>query len=345
MGAEVVLDGSRGEGGGQILRTAMALCTLLGRPLAISNIRAGRGAPGLAAQHLTGVRAVCTACGGTVEGADLGSQTLRFVPGPIRGGKFTFDVSEVRASAGSVGMLYLALLPVLAFAPEPSRIELKGGTHTKWAPPVHYLRDVLLPALARMGLDATIDVDTWGWYPQGGGTARAEIRPTPVLSPLDLTTRPALDAVHLMSTVSNLPLQIARRQQDRARKRLADAGVPVHIEAAKAPSPGKGTFVFVRPDYGEVNAGFSSLGELGKPAETVADEAVDAFCEHDGTDAPVDPHLADQILPYMALAEGHSRVSVAAITDHCRTNVWVIEQFLPVGFEVDEERRLITCRH
>ncbi len=337
MEAYVVLDGSRGEGGGQILRTGLALCGLMGRPLEIAHIRSGRRKPGLAAQHLTGVRAVARVTGGTVEGAELGSQKLRFVPGPIRGGDFILDVSEVQASAGSVGLLFQAVLPVLAYAPEPSALTLKGGTHVNWAPPLHYLRDALLPALRMLGLWADIDIETWGWYPGGGGVATARTRPVTELRPIRLVARPDLERLELLSVVSNLPVQIARRQQDRAQRRLRDEGITPHIQTAKVPSPGKGTFVFVLAHYEDVRAGFSALGELGKPAERVADKAVDAFFGHHRTGCPVDPHLADQLIPYMALAAGRSELAVSAATRHLMTVAEVTEEITGAEIEVEGE--------
>ncbi len=337
MQSPVVLDGSHGEGGGQILRTGLALCALTGRPLEMVRIREGRRNPGLAAQHLTGVRAVAEITGGSVEGAEMGSRELRFVPGLIRGGDYRFDVSEAQASAGSVGLLFQAVAPVLAFAPVPSRLTLKGGTHVKWAPPIHFLEGVLLPALSKTGLEGTVHTETWGWYPEGGGTARARVQPVNGLRSLILTERPELDRVDLLSVVSNLPVQIAQRQQDRARKRLEDAGIPLRIETAKVPSPGKGTFVFLLAHYRDIRAGFGSLGELGKPAETVADEAVEAFLAHHQTGRPVDPHLADQILPFLALAEGQSTIATSEITQHLATVAEVAGEITGAKIEIEGE--------
>lgn len=337
MGSVVVLDGSRGEGGGQILRTGMALCALMGRPLEIVRIRAGRRNPGLAAQHLTGVRALVEITGGSVEGASIGSRALRFSPGPIRGGAYTFDVSEAQASAGSVGMLFQAVAPALAYAPEPSRLTLKGGTHVKWAPPVHYLQEVLLPTLARTGLGAEIETETWGWYPEGGGVARAEVRPAGALSGIDLTARPGLERVDLLSAVSNLPVSIARRQQDRAQRRLQDAGLPLRVETFRAPSPGKGTFVFLLARYGAMRAGFSALGELGRPAEQVADEAVDALLAHHEAGQAVDPHLSDQLVLYLALAEGRSAFATSRVTQHLLTAAEVAAEIAGARVEVEGE--------
>ena len=168
----------------------------------------------------------------------------------------------------------------LRFVPGPARLALKGGTHLKWASPVHFLGDVQWPALSKTGLECRVHTETWGWYPEGGGTARARVQPVNVLRSLTPTERPDLNRVDLLSVVSNLPVQIARWQQDRDRKRLKDARIPLRIETAKAPSPGKGTFVFLLAQYGNIKAGFSSLGEIDKPAEQVAHEAVDAFLAH-----------------------------------------------------------------
>jgi RNA 3'-terminal phosphate cyclase (ATP) len=315
----------------------MALCALTGRSLEIDRIRANRRKLGLAAQHLTGVKAVARICGGTLEGAEIGSQRLRFQPGPIAGGSYRFDVSEVRASAGSSGMLFQTVLPVLAFAGAPSELVLKGGTHTKWAPPIHFLKEVLLPTLKSTGLDTGLDVETWGWYPQGGGVCRATIQPVDALEPVHLTGRPVLEHVDLLSVVSNLPVSIARRQQDRARKRLEDAGIPLRIETTKAPSPGKGTFVFLLAHYGAHRAGFSALGELGKPAETVADEAVDAFLAHHGSEGPVDPYLADQMVIFLALARGRSTFATSQVTPHLVTVAEVAGEITGAEIKIEGE--------
>jgi len=315
------IDGSHGEGGGQILRTALSLAAIMGLEVEITNIRAGRRRPGLMAQHLTGARAVADIARGELEGAALGSQRIRFHPGQIAGGKYRFDVSEVRTSAGSTGMVFQSIAPVLAFAEMPSEIVLKGGTHTEWAPPADYLRNVFLPTVSRMGLDAELRTEAWGWYPVGGGTVRAHVRPVHALRSLDLLERGDLVALTGCSAVSNLPTSIARRQRLQLRKRLNENGLDAKIELLDAPSPGKGTFVFLRARFEHVVAGFSSLGRKGLPAERVADQAAEEFLAYIASSGAFDPRLADQMVLYMALAEGRSQFTTSQVSQHLLTNL------------------------
>ena len=329
------IDGSHGEGGGQILRTALSLAAIIGLDVEISSIRAGRRRPGLMAQHLTGARAVAEITQGELEGAALGSQEITFRPGRIAGGRYRFDVSEARASAGSTGMIFQSIAPVLAFAEAPSEVILKGGTHTEWAPPTDYLKDVFLPTVSGMGLDAELRTETWGWYPVGGGTVRVHVHPLHALRPLDLSERGDLVALTGCSVVSDLPLSIARRQRLQLRKRLNENGLDAKIELLDAPSSGKGTFVFLLARFEHIVAGFSSLGSKGLPAERVADQAADEFLAYIASNGATDPHLADQLILYMALAEGCSRFTTSQVSQHLLTNLWVTEQLIPAAFNVE----------
>ncbi len=174
----IVVNGSYGEGGGQVLRTSLTLSTLLGEPMRIENIRARRRNPGLQAQHLTGVRAIAQICDAELEGADLGSLTLTFKPRSLpQAGEYSFDVAEARkgGSAGATSLVFQTLLLPLTFARGQSRLTIRGGTHVAWSPPFHYLKHVYLPILTRMGLEARAEIEKWGWYPIGGGEMAASI--------------------------------------------------------------------------------------------------------------------------------------------------------------------------
>ncbi len=336
------IDGSYGEGGGQILRTSLSLAALLGREIEITNIRAGRKKAGLMAQHLTGVKALVDITGGNAEGASFGSECLIFRPGRARAGSYTFDVSDVKASAGSVGMIFHSVFPVLAFAGGNSHLTLKGGTHTNWAPPVNYLESVFFPMAGKMGLKGSISVLRWGWYPEGKGMVEANVERCSGLAPVEITQPGRLKSIRGISAVSNLPLSIAKRQRDRAYRKLRRLGYPVDIEIFEAPSIGKGTFLFLVVEFENSLAGFSALGERGKPAELVADEAADQLMEHVSSGAAIDPHLSDQIVLYMALANGRSTFTTSRLSRHLTTNIWAIEQFLPVRFEIDAEREMVS---
>jgi RNA 3'-terminal phosphate cyclase (ATP) len=334
------LDGSYGEGGGQIVRTSLSLAALLGRAVRLENIRAGRPKPGLKAQHLTGVRALARITGAEVGGAQLHSRELIFRPRRLQAGKFLFDVAETTGSAGSVTLLAQALLPPLLAAGQTSRLNLKGGTHVSWSPPAHYFMEVFLPALAEMGAEVKMSLIKWGWYPRGGGEVQLTVRPAPRLAPVDWREPPRRQDFRGLSAASRLPEHISARQARRLKERL---GQDLPVEELQAPAQDPGSFVFL---WGP-RAGFSALGARGKPAEKVADEAADEFFRFQQRRAAIDRHLADQILLYLAQADGPSTLAVEEITLHLLTNLWVIEQFLGPLFQVEGARGepgKIVCR-
>jgi len=338
----IVINGSYGEGGGQVLRTSLTLSALLGEPVRIENIRVKRRKPGLQAQHLTGVRAIAQICDGELEGADFGSPTLTFRPtSPPRTGEYSFDVAKARkgGSAGATSLVFQTLLLPLASAPGQSRLTIRGGTHVAWSPPFHYLKHVYLPALARMGLEARAEIERWGWYPIGGGEMTATIRGRKGshLSGLNLVERGELKRLWGISTTSNLPPHISQRQKRRAEEYLRKRGFDPQIEIVDAPSPGQGTVVFLMAEYEHTVAGFSSLGRRGKPAEKVAEEACRDFIAYHQSGACLDKHLADQLILPLALTPGPSAFTTCEITQHLLTNVWVVEQFLDVRFEIEGE--------
>jgi len=330
------IDGSKGEGGGQILRSSLAMSAVLGRPIRMKNIRAGRSKPGLQAQHLTCVNALAEIADAHVEGATLGSQELMFVPHALKPGRYTFDVAQVRPSAGSISLVFQAIVVPLAFAGDVSSVTLLGGTHVSWSPPVHYLQMVYLPTTAGMGLQADIQLKRWGWYPKGGGEAVAQVHPAK-LRGIDLSQRGERKGIRGISAVSNLPMSIALRQQDRSLKVLRSGGMGAAFEVVNAPSRGQGTVVFILAEFERSRAGFTSLGARGKRAEKVAEEACKECLDFLKSGAAIEEHLADQLVPLMALAEGRSCFTTSKISLHLLTNIWVAEQFLPVEFQVDGE--------
>jgi RNA 3'-terminal phosphate cyclase (ATP) len=331
----ILIDGSYGEGGGQILRSSLTLAAVLSKPVEIINIRAGRKKPGLQTQHLTGVRAVAEITDGKLEGDELQSTRIKFEPGKIRHGKFEFDVMKVKASAGSTGMIFQQVAPVLAFAQGGSHIVLKGGTHTAWAPPIDYLSSVFLPTIAQMGFHAELKTEVWGWYPIGQGRVIGAIHAIKdTLKGINLTERGELKKITGVSILSNLPPHIGEREIKQANDRLKDHKLEAEIEIVQAPSKGTGNFFFLLAEYENTLAGFSALGERGKRAEVVANEAVDEFLKHHQSQMAIEKHLADQLILYMALAEGKSSFTTSEISNHVITNLWVMEQFLPVKVEV-----------
>lgn len=330
----IEIDGSHGEGGGQILRTGLALSTLTGKPVRIRRIRSGRKAPGLRPQHLISAQAAARICGGRLVGAEPNSTELRFHPGEVQAGRHAFDVG----TAGSTSLILQTILPPLAFARSASRILVKGGTHAAWSPPADYLRDVFLHAVARMGIRAKLDIHRAGFYPIGGGEIETIVEPSPVpLKPLRIKERGPLKFLRVISAVAHLPLSIAERQLNRATNRLAEQGLAPQGATQTVESPGKGTYCFILADFENVRAGFSALGEIGKRAERVADEAVEDFLRYWNGKGTLDHYLADQVVLYMALANGDSFITVSEVTKHLKTNIWVIEQFLPIKFALEED--------
>ena len=331
----LTIDGSFGEGGGQILRTALALAAILQRPVEIRNIRGGRKKPGLRPQHLAAVKALAKVTSAQVRGAEVGSTRLYFEPCQLKGGTYTLDIG----TAGSTALVLQAVMPGLLFAEDPSRMTITGGTHVPWSPCFHYLKEIFVPAVSEMGGMVSLEIGPWGWYPKGGGRVVTSISPVGGLSAVDRTNRGGLTGMTVLSAVSNLPAGIGERQRDQALKGLRGQGYhATSVELLKGPSPGPGTVVFLKAEFEQGAAGFTSLGQRGKPAETVADEASSAFLQFIASGAAVDSHLADQLALYMALAKGRSSLVVQTITKHLLTNMWVIEQFLPVAFEVNEQR-------
>ena len=332
----IEIDGNYGEGGGQILRSALSLSAILGQPIRMTNIRSGRRKPGLAAQHLTCVNAVAAITNATVAGDTLGSLTLTLRPEKIRGGSYTFDVASVRPSAGALSLVFQSIALPLAHAEVPSTVTLRGGTDVPMSPNVHYLQEVFIPMAAKFGFRGSLKRNRWGWYPKGGGEAVAQIQPVSSWRGVDLCERGELKEIRGVSAVSNLPKHILVRQQEQSLKQLKPlAKCPIKVALVEGESIGQGTLVFLNTVFENVRGGFCALGERGKPAERVADDACRELRAFLNSSAAIEPHLADQLILPMALAEGESRITTARITRHLTTNIWLVQQLLPVRFDVE----------
>jgi RNA 3'-terminal phosphate cyclase (ATP) len=345
----IQIDGSYGEGGGQVIRTSLALAVLSGQPLQLVRIRAGRRTPGLGAQHFTAVRAAASICDAVVQGDQLGSQELHFSPGgPAEPGSYTWDVAEMRkgGSAGATSLVLQTILLPLALAPGRSKLVIRGGTHVPWSPPFLYLDQVYLAILARCGISASVALETWGFYPAGGGELVAEICGSHApLQPLTLTERAPLQKVWGTAVVSNLPSHIPQRMANRAMNILAEAGLQANVQAShvRARGPGAGIFLLTEDQNG-VRAGFSSYGRKGLPAEEVAADACQQLLDYYLSEAPVDAHLADQLILPLALADGTSRFTVSRLSEHLCTNMWVVEQFAQAHIEIVENTVTVKPR-
>jgi RNA 3'-terminal phosphate cyclase (ATP) len=324
----ITLDGSHGEGGGQILRTALSLSLLTGRPFRIVRIRANRDKPGLRPQHLKAVEAAAMLCGADVAGAEVGSRDLVFRPGPIAPRDVTIDIG----TAGSTSLILQTLhLPIALRADTAVRIVLTGGTFTPKAPPYPFLDQTWRGHLAHLGLPIALAMPSAGFYPRGGGRLEAWIEPARP-RPWVRTTRGDLLRIRGVAGVANLRDDLAARLRDRAVERIRDQGwdVEVAIETVGWTSPGQGAAISLTAEHaGSTAATFVGIGERGKPAELVADEAVAELVAYlNVPDGAVDPHSADQILLPLALADGRSVYTVSEVTEHLRTNAQTIRAFL-----------------
>jgi RNA 3'-phosphate cyclase len=339
----IEIDGSLGEGGGQVLRSSLTLSVLTGQPVHLTQIRARRPKPGLQPQHLAAVRAAAAISGAVVEGAVLGSDELTFIPGSVRRGDYRFDIG----SAGSTSLVLQTILLPLAVGLDlrglrdleglTSEVTLIGGTHVPWSPCTHYLDLQWLPYLRRMGLNAELELLLAGFYPQGNGQARARIEPARELAPLHLPERGALKRIRGISAVANLDMAIAERQRSRAIERLKGKHKDIEIELLDLPARTRGTFLLLHAEFKQASACYVGLGALGKRAEQVADEAclwLEKFLA--GTGA-IDEYLADQLLLPLAFASGESKFRTAQVTPHLQTNAEVIRAFGAAEIEIERE--------
>jgi RNA 3'-terminal phosphate cyclase (ATP) len=340
----LLINGAYGEGGGQILRTSLALAAILHQPIRIENIRAGRKNPGLAAQHLTSVRAAAMICDAKLAGDELGSTTLTFIPqSDAIPGFYEFDVSDARegGSAGAATLVLQTVLPPLARASSPSTVTVKGGTHVPWSPPFHYLRDTYLPMIAPLGLIATLELLAWGWYPAGGGEIKATILGRTAPASAFPAKRGTLKRVHGVAVASSLPAHIAQRIRDRAARLLDQQDLPFSIEPQRVQSVSPGAGLFLTAEYESSRAGFSALGEKGKPSERVAEEAVNALLAFHYGRTLLDEHLADQLILPLALSGLAATPSAERISAHTLTNLWVVEQFLGPVAQINQNQKML----
>ncbi len=331
------IDGSSGEGGGQILRIALAMAVLCRREVIIRRIRANRPRPGLRPQHLQAVRALAAIGMADVEGAEVDSTRLSFRPRGLRAGPYRFAIG----TAGACTLLLAAVLPPLLFAAGPSEVVVTGGTHVPFSPPYHYFAEVFLPALAAMGARVECALGRWGWHPEGGGEVRVRIAPCRGLHGGHLEEPGPLRALELLVGLGNLPEHVGRREAAAVRRCLGGQAGLLASRIVRAEAAGQGNALFLKAVFERTVAGFTSLGRRGKPAEQVAEEVCREWGSFMAGQATVDRHLADQLIPYLALASGRSSLVTEELTSHLRTNIEVVQQFLPVRFETDPRQALV----
>jgi RNA 3'-terminal phosphate cyclase (ATP) len=339
----IVLDGSQGEGGGQILRTALSLSAITGRPFTIVKLRAGRLKAGLRPQHREAARAVARIVDAELEGDEVGSSRLAFRPRRRPApGEWTLDVG----TAGSTPLLLQTVCWPLALAGGPSSVTLRGGTHQDHAPSFHYLALVWAPAVARLGFEVGLELQAAGFYPEGGGEFTARVEPAHAMPPLDLRHRGTLREVEVVSMVGGLGFEIADRQASRALRRLRDSGIAAEAERVPVPARrSKGGHVLVVATFERTRSGHGAVSARERSPEQVADDAVNGFRAHLAGGAAVDRHLADQLLLPAALGAAGLvpapagvvpgvRYTVGAVTRHLTTNAAVIRRFLDVEIAV-----------
>ncbi|MFN4133042.1 MAG: RNA 3'-terminal phosphate cyclase [Candidatus Hadarchaeales archaeon] len=330
----IEIDGSMGEGGGSVVRVAVTLSAVSQQPVRIFNIRARRSRPGLHPQHLKAIEAVARLCNAKVEGLTIGSKEITFIPGTIGGGKYRVDIG----TAGGTTLILQAIMPAAAFSSSRVELEITGGTDNPQAPPIDFMKNVTLPNLRRMGFNGDVVCIRRGHYPKGGGIIQAKIDPVKNLSSIKLLDAGNVVRIRGIAHAMMLPAHIARRMAHAATKALLAAGysdveIKTEVSEEGGLGPGTGITLWAETDGGAILGG-SSLGRPGKMAEHVGREAVEALLKEIEGGA-VDSHTADQLIPYLALANGISEIKTSKLTLHALTNIALVEKILGVKFSIE----------
>ena len=335
------IDGSQKSGSGTILRLAVAVATIRGQALHITNIRQKRPNPGLKHQHLESVLTAAKLCNAEIKGAELGSEELWFTPKEIQGG----NIEATIETAGSIPLLFLSTLPICLFAKTPVQLHAAGGgTDTRNAPTINYLRNILLPSLTKMGITAQINVQKYGYYPKGAGEATLTVKPNPHLNPFVLETFGKLKTIDGISVCTFLAnREVAQRQAKAAQTCLAQNGYPTDIavinDQTNPIQKGSSLTLWAKTDT-EVIIGADAIGEIQKIAEDVGREAAQTLNKELATQPTVDEFLADMLIPYMALSEGRSAFLTRCVTEHIEANIWLMEKTLNVKFNLSKHNNL-----
>ena len=329
----ITLDGSQGEGGGQILRSSLALSILTGKPFKLTDIRANRKQPGLRPSHMMAVKAAADIAAARYKGGTVGSSTLYFEPGDVTAGTYKFAIG----TAGATGLvLHTVYLPLALRGAGPSEVTITGGTHVSTSPCFHYNAVTWAGYMRKMGLEVELTMPRAGFYPRGGGEIVCRVEPCEAIRPLRLMTVPELTAAGGFSAVAGLPESIADRQAKRLKTRLKGIDVESHVPI-ETWAGGPGTVAAVIFRQAPIPTLFFAIGERGKPAESVADDAAEQAKAYRDSGCPVDPHAADQILLPLVFADGPSEYRVSEVTLHLTTNIDVIRQFVDREITIDGE--------
>ena len=333
----ITIDGSYGEGGGQIIRSGVALSALTLNEVIINNIRAGRPKPGLKRQHIAGIELVGKLVDAEISGLDIGSKQLIFTPNKRKSGYFEYDIG----TAGAISLVLQAVLPAAVLAPGDIRLEITGGTDVSWSPPIDYMREILIPILVRLGLDVTLIQKKRGHYPRGGGTVECTIHHVHKIHPITALHFGNLVRIGGISHCVRLPNHIASRQASSAKFALAEITDDISISEESYQKgndphlgPGSGIVLWAESDTG-FRLGADALGERGKRAEIVGREAAQQLKQEIISGYPIDSHLCDMLIPFLALADGDSTIGITKITSHLQTNLWVVEKMLKVKAQLN----------
>jgi RNA 3'-terminal phosphate cyclase (ATP) len=335
----ITLDGSHGEGGGQIVRTAITLSCLTGTPVLIENIRAGRKPSGLRPQHVTAIYAAAEISEAEVQGVEVGSNAVLFEPGEhMRAGDYEWSVG----TAGATTLVLQTILLPLALADGESTVKIHGGTHVPNSPSGHYVRDVYVPVLLSMGVDVQVYMDCYGWTPEGGGTLEAYTAGNAQPVGVDKRERGRIERVFGTAIGCNLPSHIPQRIANRATNLLTEFDAPVDIRPQRTRSISTGAGIFLAVEYTNGRGGFGVIGRKGMPSEAVAEKAITALLGFHDSGAAIDRHLADQLIVPLALAQGASAFTTDDLTSHLYTNINTVRAFTDRPIEVDESTRTVT---
>ncbi len=328
------VDGSFGEGGGQILRTAIAFSLILGRPVHVTKIRAGREVPGLRPQHAASLRILRDISGGALEGGEIGSTEVRFFPRQVESNTMKLDLK----TAASMTLLLQAVVPAASLSGSRLELELIGGTDVPWSPTMDYFQSVTSPALKMLGIVSRLDILKRGYYPRGGGHVRTTIEPCSEVLALNLTTAGKPADPQIVSRCGRLPRHVAERQAKEAGRILQTRGLqPASVSVFEEQSDSPGSSILVSSTGEHCFLGSDSLGELGKSSELVGREAAQGFLREADASPCVDSHLADALAPLLALAKSESRLLVSFVTEHLKTSLYVAKLFTGCEFSVVRE--------
>ncbi len=333
MNSIIDVDGSFGESGGQIIRTGIGLSAVTGKPVRIFNIRKGRPNPGLKAQHMKGIEAVAKLCNAEMKGLTLNSTELEFIPGKLSHRPLEIDIG----TAGSITLVLQTLMIPAVYTERELVFEITGGTNVAWSPTIEYFQDIFCDFMRKMGINIHLDIIKYGFYPKGGGAVKVSLEPGN-LKPVNLTERGKQKLVDARS-IASVELERAKV----AERQIGGAEIIMRLDSKNAEyvsSYSPGSSIHLCAEYEKCRLGASALGERGKPAERVGEEAASLLKGQIDSGACLDQWMADQAIPYLGLAR-NSRTTISKSTNHLLTNIWITEKFLPIRFDIKEDKPVL----